>query len=71
MRTDRETTVTVDAVPMAFNLSNSLTMKLPIFPGPTTAKERKTISSAACEKTGFRDGRNGLLMEAAQWRVPS
>ena len=48
--TDLETTVTDDTVPMAFNLSNSVIIKLPMFPAPITAKERKTISSFVCER---------------------
>lgn len=49
--TDLETTVTDDTVPMAFNLSNSVIIKLPMFPAPITAKERKTISLFVCERS--------------------
>ena len=44
MLTDLETTVTDDTVPMAFNLSSSVIINLPMFPAPITAKERKTMS---------------------------
>lgn len=56
MRTERETTVTDDTVPMAFNLNSSVTMKLPMFPAPTTAKERKTIALFVRERNGFEIG---------------
>ena len=43
MLTERETMVTDDMDPMALSLSNSSTMKRPMWPAPITAKERKTI----------------------------
>jgi hypothetical protein len=50
MPTDRERIATEDTVPTVFNFSNSAIMKIPKFPGPTTAKERRTISSFVRER---------------------
>ena len=51
--TDLEMTVTDDTVPVAFNLNNSVMMKLPTFPAPITAKERKTRVLFVCERRIF------------------
>ena len=62
VRTDRETTITEETVPTTFNLRNSSTIKLPIFPAPTTAKERKTIQLFVGEKRS-RGGDHVLPMD--------
>jgi len=47
---------------MAFNLSSSAITKLPMFPAPTTAKERKTISSFVSGRESSGDG------EISRWQ---
>ena len=47
---------------MAFNLSSSTITKLPMFPAPTTAKERKTISSFVSGRGSSGDG------EISRWQ---
>ena len=65
MLTDRETTVTDDTVPIAFSLSSSAVMKLPMRPAPITAKERKTISFVR-ERKGLKTGNDRLVSNPAQ-----
>jgi len=54
-RTDREAAVVDGTVPTAFNPSNSVIIKLPMFPVPITAKERGTISSSVSGRGSSRD----------------
>jgi len=55
---------------MAFNLSSSAITKLPMFPAPTTAKERKTISSFVSGRESSRDGkRRKPVVDPAVTRV--